>query len=113
MAKIPLDALADKVLDGIMIATDSNEHRAGIFRIYVDNIQITDGEYILTPIYIDDDTIPITSASTVTGTTFAGAEGMNDYSVNIVGATPVAPRRKFITSWGVIKSRWYNTILTN
>jgi hypothetical protein len=103
--KISLDALAGKVLDGVMIATDSNEHRAGIFRVYVDNIQITDGEVILTTIHMDENIIPITGASTATGTDFAGTEGMSDYSVTTVGATSVAPRRKSITSWGGIKGR--------
>jgi len=110
--KIPLDALAGRTLDGVMIATDSDEHGAGMFRVYVDNIQITDGDHILTPIYIDEDTIPITGASTATGTNFASAEGMSDYSVSIVGATPVASSMpsnqvnggRFTSSWGGIKA---------
>ena len=101
--KISLDALAGKTLDGVMIGTDSDEHIAGMFRVYVDNIQITDGEHILTAIYIDEDAIPITGTSTATETTFAGTEGMSDYSVTIVTATPVTPRGKLISSWGSIK----------
>jgi len=101
--KISLDALAGKTLDGVMIGTDSDEHGAGMFRVYVDNIQITDGEHILTAIYIDEDAIPITGTSTATETTFAGTEGMSDYSVTIVTATPVTPRGKLISSWGSIK----------
>ena len=87
-----------------MIATDSNEHLAGIFRVYVDNIQITDGEHILNAIYIDEDTIPITGTSISTETNFAGNTGMSDYSVIIVGETPVTPAGKLISSWGSIKS---------
>jgi PKD repeat protein len=102
--KIPLDALAGKTLDGVMIATDSDAHGAGIFRVYVDNIQVTDGESILTAIYIDGDTIPITGTSTAAETAFAGAEGMSDYSVSIVAATPVTPAGKLISSWGSIRS---------
>jgi hypothetical protein len=102
--KIPLDALAGKVLDGVMIATYSDEHEAGLFRLYVDNIQITDGEHILAAIYMDGDAIPITGTNTSTETTFAGAEGMSDYSVSIVSATPVTPRGKLISMWGFIKS---------
>ena len=101
--KISLDALAGKTLDGIMIGTDSDEHSAGIFRVYVDNIQITDGEHILTAIYMGEDTIPATGTNTATETTFAGAGGMSDYSVSIVGATPVTPAGKLISSWGGIK----------
>ncbi len=103
--KISLDALAGKTIDGVMIATDSNEHRAGIFRVYVDNIQITDGEHILTAIYIDEETIPSTGTNIATETTFAGTEGMSDFSVTIVGETPVTPAGKLVSSWGSIKSR--------
>ena len=104
--KISLDALAGKTLDGVMIATDSNQHGAGVFRAYVDNIQITDGENVLTYIWGDTETegtIPITGTDTSTGTTFAGTQGMSDYSVTIVGATPVTPMGKLINTWGNIK----------
>lgn len=101
--KISLDALAGKTLDGVMIATDSNEHGSGVFRVYVDNIQITDGEHILMSVYIDEDAIPITGTTTAAGTSFAGTEGMSDYSVTIVGATPVTPAGKLMSLWGSIK----------
>jgi PKD repeat protein len=101
--KISLDALAGKTLDGVMIATDSNEHGSGVFRVYVDNIQITDGEHILMSVYIDEDAIPITGTTTATGTSFAGTQGMSDYSVTIVGATPVTPAGKSVSLWGSIK----------
>ena len=101
--KISLDALAGKTLDGAMIATESNEHLAGIFRVYVDNIQITDGEYVLMTIYADDETVPITGETTATGTTFAGVQGMSEFSASVVGVTPVAPSGKLISSWGRIK----------
>ena len=101
-----MDALAGKTLDGVMIATDSNQHAAGVFRVYVDNIQITDGEHVLTYIWGDAKTegaIPITGTDTATGTNFAGTEGMSDYSATIVGATPVTPMGKLINTWGNIK----------
>lgn len=101
--KISLDQLAGKTLKGVMIATDSNEHRQGLFRIYVDNIQITDGSYIINEIYLDEETIPITGKAISTDTTFAGTQGMSNYSVTIVGETPVTPAGKLATSWGKIK----------
>ena len=101
---ISLDALAGKTLDGVMIATDSDEHSAGPFRLYADNIQITDGEYILMSIYAGEETIPITGEPTATGTTFAGVQGMSDYLASVVGATPVLPAGKLIASWGKIKN---------
>ena len=103
--KIPLDTLAGKMLDGVMIATDSDEHKAGVFRVYVDNIQITDGEHILMSIYMDEDTIPITGTDTATRTDLAGTEGTSEYSVAVLGAAPVTPAGKLISPWGSIKSK--------
>ena len=102
--KISLDALAGKTIDGVMMATDSNDHGAGVFRLYVDNIQITNGEGVLAAIYTDEETVPSTGTDTATETTFAGVQGMSDYSVSPVGATPVSPSGKLVSSWGSIKS---------
>jgi len=101
--KISLDALVGKTLDGVMIATSSDEHAADIFRVYVDNIQITDGEHILKAIYLDDETIPLTGTDTSNRTDFVETEGMSNYSVSIVGATPVTPKGKLMSVWGKIK----------
>ena len=100
---ISLDALAGKELDGVMIGTNSDEHAAGMFRVYIDNIQITDAEYVLASIYADEETVPITGANTSTETAFAGVDGMSGYSVTVVGATSVTPAAKLIDQWGNIK----------
>ena len=102
--KISLAPLAGKTIDGVMIATDSNEHSAGIFRIYADNIQITDGEGILEAIWMGEPIIPATGTSSATGTTFAGTTGMSDYAVTIVSDTLVMPRGKIAFTWGGMKS---------
>ena len=102
--KISLDPLAGKTLDGVMIATDSSEHSAGVFRVYVDNIQITDGNCLLTPIYIDEDNVPITGKPVATGSSFAGIKDMSDFSVSVVGETPVNSIGKIATLWGSIKA---------
>ncbi len=101
--KISLDPLAGKTLKGVMIATDSNEHGQGLFRVYVDNIQITDGTYIINAIYLDEETVPSTGKAVSTDVTFAGTKGMSNYSVTVVGETPVMPDGKLSTSWGKIK----------
>lgn len=103
--KISLDKLSGKTITGFMIATDSDKHRSGPFRLYVDNIQITDGESILSAIYLDEDKIPITGGPTSTETNFAGTAGMVDYSVSIVGETPVTPAGKIVSTWAGLKSR--------
>jgi hypothetical protein len=102
--KISLAPLAGKTIDGVMIATDSSEHSAGIFRVYVDNIQITKDDGILESIWMGEPTIPITGTASATGTTLAGTEGMSNYSVTIVTETPVTPDKKLAITWGSIKS---------
>ncbi len=100
---ISLDTLAGKKIVGAMLATDSNEHRAGLFRVYADNIQITNGKCTLLAIYTDEEVVPITGKPTANETTFAGADGTSDYSVSIVGETPVTPVGKITTTWGNLK----------
>jgi len=101
--KISLDALAGQKVVGAMIATDSDKHRAGLFRVYVDNIQITDGDCILLSIYQDEENVPITGNPTASDTTFAGTAGTKDSSVSVVGQTPVEPAGKLTSTWGNIK----------
>ena len=101
---ISLDALAGETLDGAMIATESSEHSGGIFRVYVDNIQITDGTYVLLTIYSGEETVPITGEITATDVSFAGVDSMSNYQVSVVGATAVAPVGKLVSSWGSIKN---------
>jgi len=100
---ISLDALAGKKIVGAMLATDSNEHLAGLFRAYVDNIQITEGDCALLAIYTDGEVVPMTGEATANGTSFAGAAGTSDFSVSIVGVTPVTPAGKLTTTWGSLK----------
>jgi len=101
---ISLAPLAGKTIDGVMIATDSDEHSAGIFRVYVDNIQITKKDGIVESIWMGEPTIPITGTTSATGTTLAGTAGMSNYAVTIVSETPVTPRGKLTGTWGSIKS---------
>jgi IMP cyclohydrolase len=86
-----------------MIATDSDKHKAGLFRVYVDNIQITDGDCTLLSIYKDEENVPITGTPTASDTTFAGTAGTKDFSVSVVGQTPVEPAGKLTSTWGNIK----------
>jgi len=102
--KISLAPLAGKTIDGVMIATDSNEHSAGVFRVYVDNIQITNDNGILEAIWMGEPTIPITGTNSATDTTLAGTTGMSNYAVTIVTETPVTPKGKLADTWGNIKS---------
>ena len=98
--KSSLDVLADKTLDGIMLATESETNRIGKMRIYVDNIQITDGEGRLLDVYIDNDTI----LDGVQEATEGECEGIEDAKI-LVGLTSVGvqPTEKLPLTWGKIK----------
>jgi len=100
---ISLDALVGKKIVGAMLATDSNEHLAGLFRVYVDNIQITDGDCALLAMYTDEEVVPMTGEATANGTSFAGTAGTSDFSASVVGVTPVTPAGKLTTTWGSLK----------
>ncbi|MFQ6040065.1 MAG: PKD domain-containing protein [Candidatus Poribacteria bacterium] len=104
--KISLDALVGtdplgKILDGITLATESETNRVGKIRIYVDNIQITDGENRLLDVYIDNDTILDGKQEAAEGE----CEGIEDSKV-LVGVTSVGvqPAGKLPLTWGKIKS---------
>jgi hypothetical protein len=98
---ISLDVLADKTLGGIMLATESETNRVGKMRIYVDNIQITDGKDRLLDIYIDNDTI----LDGVQEATEGECEGIEDAKI-LVGLTSVGvqPTGKLPLTWGKIKA---------
>ena len=102
--KSSLDVLADKTLDGIMLATESETNRVGKMRIYVDNIQITDGKSRLLDVYIDNDTI-LDGKQEATEGKFVEREGIEDAKV-LVGITSVGvqPTGKLPLTWGKIKA---------
>jgi hypothetical protein len=90
-----------KTLDGIMLATESETNRVGKMRIYVDNIQITDGENRVLDVYIDHDTILDGKQEVTEGE----CEGIEDAKV-LVGVTSVGvqPAGKLPLTWGKIKA---------
>jgi hypothetical protein len=101
--KISLAALAGKTLDSVMLATESEIHKAGKFRVYVDNVQITDGIDRLLDIYIDDNTI-LDGKLEATESTLVKSEGVENQKVS-VGLTSVGvhPAVKLPITWGKIK----------
>jgi hypothetical protein len=102
--KITLDALAGKTLDGIMLATESEINKVGKIRIYVDNIQITDGESRLLDVYIDNNTI-LDGKQEATEGKFVECKGIEDAKV-LVGiiSIGVQPAGKLPLTWGKIKA---------
>jgi PKD repeat protein len=102
--KITLDALAGKTLDGIMLATESETNKVGKIRMYVDNVQITDGESRLLDVYIDNNAI-LDGKQEATGGKFGECKGIEDVKVLVgiisIGVQPVG---KLPLTWGKIKA---------
>lgn len=106
--KSSLDALAGKTIDQVVFAMDSSEHEAGLFRAYADNVQITDGEFRLLDVYIDEDVIQSSGEAQVTEASAdgGGVVGVEDYKVYIsTGDVAVEPAGKLSTTWGKMKSQ--------
>jgi PKD repeat protein len=101
--KISLDALAGKTIDAIMLASESSEHKPGLFRAYVDNVQITDGNVRLLDVYIDDDNVPATGQPESTLSEIIPSEGVEDAKVSVEKVVAVEPTGKMVTSWAEIK----------
>ncbi|GIX06705.1 MAG: hypothetical protein KatS3mg115_1108 [Candidatus Poribacteria bacterium] len=104
---IPLDALAGKTIVEVSIGTETTPAQAGLFRAYVDNIQITDGKSRLLDIYLDGANLPL--ATPVPESTQAGAGGVQGATDVLVRAgvlsVAVRPQGKKLTLWGDLKRR--------
>ena len=102
---ISLDPLVGKVIDAIMIATSSDQHRAGLFRAFVDNIQITNGKFRVLDVYIDDENVPATGGPESTLADVIPTEGVEDAKVTVTREVSVDPRGKLPAVWGGMKLR--------
>ncbi len=104
---IDLADLEGVTITEIAVAVDSDAHRMGLYRAYYDNIQITDGEFIVEEIYLDGQELPLTTPaneSTVAGA--GGVEGADDAKARAgVEAVSVDARGKLATQWGSLKAR--------
>lgn len=100
--KISLNALIGKTVNSIMLATISEIHKAGIFRMYVDNIRITDGTNRVLDVYIDNDTI-LDGKEEATEGQFVKSEGVMDCKVTGVTSVSVNPLGNLSITWGKIK----------
>lgn len=106
--KISLDQLAGKTVDQVVFAMDSSEHEAGLFRAYVDNVQITTDDGRVLDVYLDEEVIPSTGEAQATEASAdgGGVDSVEDYKVYInTGDVAVEPAGKLSTTWGKIKSQ--------
>jgi|SaaInl4_135m_RNA_FD_contig_61_861615_length_1612_multi_16_in_0_out_0_1 PKD repeat protein len=104
---IALTDLEGQTITQIAVAVDSDTHRAGLYRAYFDNIQITDGEFIVEEIYIDGAELSLATPAEVSTLAAAGGiEGADDATATAgVPAVSVDARGKLSTQWGALKSR--------
>ena len=105
--RIALTPLVGATITEVALAVDSNEHLAGLFRAYFDNVQITDGTNRVRDIYIDGANVPLATPAAISE--IAGQGGFAGVSASKVTAgvvnVSVDPRGKKALTWGALKSR--------
>ncbi len=104
---IALTDLEGQTITEIAVAVDSEAHRAGLYRAYFDNIQITDGEFIVEEIYLDAAELPLATPAAVSAIAAAGGiDGADDVTATAgVPVVSVDARGKLATQWGALKGR--------
>ena len=99
--QIALDPIANKKIVAITVGTKVESAPKGLFSMLVDNIQLTDGNTIIKPIWLSADR----ATETVNGEIYGKLVGADQLNLGIANdEVAVYPQDKVLTSWGQIKS---------
>ena len=99
--QILLDPIASKKIVAITVGTRVETAPKGLFSMLVDNIQLTDGNTIIKPIWLSRDQ----ATEAVKGEIYGKLVGVNQLNLGIANdEVAVYPQGKVLTSWGRIKS---------
>ena len=105
--KIPLNALSGSDLVELSLAFKTGGHAGGVYRAFFDNIQITDGRWILETIYANEANFPLEEpapSSAVVGT--GGVEGVLHAGASAGELTAqIEPRGKLASVWANLKAK--------
>lgn len=105
--KIPLNALSGSDLVELSLAFKTGAHPGGVYRAFFDNIQITDGRWILETIYANEANFPLkepASISAIEGS--GGVEGVLHAGASAGELTAqVDPRGKLASVWANLKAK--------
>ena len=101
--RIALDPISGKKIVAITVGTKVDSAPKGLFSMLVDNIQLTDGDNIVKPIWLSADNTDKEVAGEPYGK-LVGVESLNlkvgDDEVSVQSAN------KMLTSWGKMKTLW-------
>ncbi|MDE0021431.1 MAG: PKD domain-containing protein [Candidatus Poribacteria bacterium] len=104
--KIPLNALSGSNLVEISLAFKTGGHPGGVYRAFFDNIQITDGRWIIETIYANEANFPLdepASVSAIEGS--GGMEGVLHAGASAGELTAqIEPRGKLASVWANLKA---------
>ncbi len=100
-ARISLDPIAGEKIVAITTGTRIDSAPKGLFSMLVDNIQLTDGDKIVEPIWLSKDKLDDQSELKVYGDQVGVEKVKMDVAEEKVS---VEPKDKILTSWGQIKS---------
>ena len=99
--QIALDPIASKKIVAITVGTKVESAPKGLFSMLVDNIQLTDGNTIIKPIWLSRDR----ATEAVKGEIYGKLVGVDQLNLGIANdEVAVYPQGKVLTSWGRIKS---------
>ena len=99
--QISLDPIASKKIVAITVGTRVESAPKGLFSMLVDNIQLTDGNTIIKPIWLSRDR----ATEVVKGEIYGKLVGVDQLNLGIANdEVAVYPQGKVLTSWGRIKS---------
>ena len=101
-SKLSLDPVKGKQIAAITVGTKVDSAPAGLFSMFVDNIQMTDGNKTLQPIWLSS----VNAGDAVTAEPYGDLIGVESLDLGVSDDVKIAvePRNKMVTILGRIKS---------
>mgnify|MGYP001361687210 CR=1 FL=1 len=101
--RIALDPISGKKIVAITVGTKVDSAPKGLFSMLVDNIQLTDGDSIVKPIWLSADN----TDKEVAGEPYGKLVGVESLNLKVGDdEVSVQSTNKMLTSWGKMKTLW-------
>ena len=101
--RIALDPISGKKIVAITVGTKVDSALKGLFSMLVDNIQLTDGDNIVKPIWLSADN----TDKEVAGEPYGKLVGVESLNLKVGDdEVSVQSTNKMLTSWGKMKTLW-------
>ena len=101
-SRLSLTPIKGKQIAAITVGTKVDSAPAGLFSMFVDNIQMTDGNKTLQPIWLSS----ANAGDTVAAEPYGDLIGVESLDIGVSDDVKIAvePKNKVVTIWGKIKS---------